>query len=725
MLFPWMLLGLAGLGIPVVIHLIQRQRLKPEPLSTLAFLDQEDIANSFAPTPRDVLQLLLRLAVLGLLVLLMTRLVVSRGDAGPRTMAIVLDQSMSMQRKTESGECLFDRSKKQILDLIETMGPDDRMSLTLVGDQVAVETGYLRERSELRRIAERFEGSSAGSKALLPALRNCARQLMSRHEVSSSVLVFSDHRRRSFASSIEEGGRGGSDNPTLAFRDCLDHSQIRIYLVDERLPEGPNLAIERASFSPTRTAVGSSSRMTAVIRNGSSQEQTTTVQIVEGDQVGERRSLTLDPFETASLDLVHRFEQPKDRPCRVEIEDDVLPSDNRFFVPMRMKEWQQILLVAPGSPRGEDEGRPAGLRGVDLLTYALNPAEALGLGGGASLRVKRIAPTVLEREALPVYSTLIFYGGGEVSEQSAKDLAAYLDNGGIVWLVPERDLSPAKWNRNFGAILKGFSIGALRQADPPQLISPEEGGLAHPLLLPLLREEWGNSRDLSFSEYYGVEAGGSAQAALRARNGDWLAAVVRHGRGAVVVQLFSGELEASSLPRTAAFVPFVQRIAVDFAGAAAAERPDVLRVGEILDLSVPEFRRLSGELRVSGPETRSFSLGGPEGDQVRLEGLRKAGAYEVSHPQKKTGRERWVGVNAVLEGSDLTPLGEEDQARVLGLRNVQRIPYKALVAQISRRHEIKGILALLLTLAFVAEALAGAWQSRRGARRDELPRGAA
>jgi len=222
-----------------------------------------------------------------------------------------------------------------------------------------------------------------------------------------------------------------------------------------------------------------------------------------------------------------------------------------------------------------------------------------------------------------------------------------------------------------------------------------------------------------------VESGGAAQAALRARNGDWLAAMVRHGRGALFVQLFSGELEAASLARTAAFVPFVHRVAVDFAGGASEARPDVLRVGEIFDLSVPEFRRLAGDVRVSGPETRAFRVGGPEGDQVRLEGLQKAGAYEVTHPQKKTGRERWVGVNAVSEGSDLASLGEKDQSIVLGLRNARRIPYQALVAQFSRNHEIKGVVAVLLALAFAVEALAGAWQSRRGARRDERPKEAA
>src|SRR5206468_2046720 len=148
----------------------------------------------------------------------------SPSGAGPRTMAILLDQSMSMQRKTDTGESLFDRSKKQVLEMIETLGPDDRVSLILVGDQVSVETGYLKDKRDLRRIAERFEVTSAGSMALVPALRNCARQLLSRHEVSASVLVFSDHRRTSYAPYLEEAARGEPNNPTLSFRACLEHS---------------------------------------------------------------------------------------------------------------------------------------------------------------------------------------------------------------------------------------------------------------------------------------------------------------------------------------------------------------------------------------------------------------------------------------------------------------------------------------------------------------------
>src|SRR5262249_51176827 len=119
MLQPLMLLGLIGLSVPIIIHLIQRQRLKPQVLATLQFLEPQDAANAFAPVPRDLLQLLLRLALLGLFVVLMARLLIGSEQVGPRRLAVILDQSMSMQRKVATNQTLFDKHKAQILELID------------------------------------------------------------------------------------------------------------------------------------------------------------------------------------------------------------------------------------------------------------------------------------------------------------------------------------------------------------------------------------------------------------------------------------------------------------------------------------------------------------------------------------------------------------------------------------------------------------------------------
>ncbi|MDP7134609.1 MAG: hypothetical protein QF437_29210, partial [Planctomycetota bacterium] len=168
MLNPLMLAGLLGLSVPIIIHLIQTQRLKPQPLATLKFLDIEDVANAFHPVPRDILQLILRLILLTFFVLLMSRLIFSSGTVGPRAMAVILDHSMSMQQKAGDTGSLFDRHKRQVLELIDGMNEDDRMSLILVGDRVTSETGYLQDKDALREIAEDFEVSDSGALALFP-----------------------------------------------------------------------------------------------------------------------------------------------------------------------------------------------------------------------------------------------------------------------------------------------------------------------------------------------------------------------------------------------------------------------------------------------------------------------------------------------------------------------------------------------------------------------------
>jgi hypothetical protein len=234
-----------------------------------------------------------------------------------------------------------------------------------------------------------------------------------------------------------------------------------------------------------------------------------------------------------------------------------------------------------------------------------------------------------------------------------------------------------------------------------------------------VREEWGSPREISVNHYFGIENGGTAKVALRAENGDPLAVVVRQDRGQLLVQLFGCELESSTLPRTTAFVPLVQHVIATLGERGEPTSPDTVRVGDVLRMRLPEFRNLKGDVQVTGPETRSFAMTGPEGDEIRVEGLLTAGDYEVSHPAKKSGRKRYLTVNPVRGESDLSPLSREEQESIFGAGNVARLKYAELAGEFSHRHEIAGSLGALVLLAFVAEAVWGAWQSRRGAKRGQ------
>jgi hypothetical protein len=713
MLHPWMLWGLVGLSVPIIIHLIQRQRLRVQPLATLRFLDIEDAANAFAPVPRDWLQLLLRLLVLGLFIMLMARFAIGGEEVGPRTIAVVLDQSLSMQRKLGEQQNLFDQHKAHILELIDGLRPQDRMALFLVGDRVSTETPYLRDRDQLREAVQAFTVSDGGAQALVPTVRRIVGQLASRREVNAAVLVFSDQQRGHFQSYLDEADRGGDRNPTLAFRDRLERGNVKLFLLDEQVPAAPNLSIESAHFTPEQVYVGGSSRLTAVVRNHSQEKQTTHVQVATGEQTGKPRELTLEPGEAAHIDLVQRFEAPSDTACRVEIDADAYPGDDRFFLPMRIRDRKQILLVTPPADGDSQErGLEFSHRGTDLLVYALNPGEALGQSG-TSITVKRVTPALFGRVSLPIYSVIILYGVTDLPEQSAKDLEAFVHNGGGVWLIPGADMSPLRFNEGHHRILNGFALGQLKRPEPVQALSRDESGLTHPLLTPLVREEWGPTRDIYFSHYHVVQAQGKAEVALRSAGGDPLAVVVRPERGRVFVQLFGAGLESSSLPRTNAFVPLVQQVAAVLGQRGEPQRVDALRVGEVRRMSLPEFRGLKGDVRVKGPADTTFPVVSAEAGEIRVEGLLRAGAYEVTHSAKASSRTRYLTVNPVLGESDNAILGAEEQATLFGTANVDRLTFADLGDRFARRHEVFAGMAVLVWIAFVIEALVGAWQARR------------
>ena len=717
MLNALMLLGLLGLAIPVIIHLIQKQRLTPQPLATIQFLDRQDVANAFAPVPRDMLQLLLRLLLLTLFIVLMSRLALGGREPGPRALAVILDDSMSMQQQAEGNQTLFARHKAQILQLIDGLRPADRMALILVGDRVVVETGYLRDKQALRRIAESFQVSDSGGLALMPAIRNTVDQLRSRREVNAAVLVFSDHQRVNYQHFLDEAAQGGRENRTTAFRRALDRSAVKVMLIDEHPAAGDNLAIEDARFLPERVYLGSSAKTTVLVRNLAASEKLTRVVLYEGTQAGENRTLPLAAGEVAYLDLVHRFESPIDVACRVEIEDDVLRGDNTFHVGMRMKERKQVLLVAAGSGREEQEELEIRYAGADLLAYALNPGEVLGAGAGTYISVKRVTPALLDRVSLPLYSLVVVYGVTDIPEQSAKDLGAFVNNGGGLYLIPDEDVAPLRFNQTYGNVLGGLQIGQLKEPDTAQPIDRNEGKIAHPLLLPLVHGEWGDLREIHFQQYFGVVASGTAEPALRAANGDPLGFVVSLGRGRVYVQMFSCALSAGSLPRSTAFVPMVQTVLAGLTAPREPEGRDTMRVGDALRVRLPEFRGLTGQVLLSGPEKLELPLIGSGGDEIRVAGLLHAGPYEISHSARKSGRKRWLTVNPVQGESRLTPITEEEQAVLFGRKNSMRMPFGALEQHFSRRHELVALLSALVALAFLVEAIVGAWQSRRAARR--------
>src|SRR6204780_5391038 len=102
-LAPWFLAALAGLALPVYLHLLKRQTTKPKAVSSLMFYESRTQASTRHRRLRYFLLLSLRLLVLLLLILAFANPFVNRNAAtlaSSRLVLLVVDDSFSMRAGT-------------------------------------------------------------------------------------------------------------------------------------------------------------------------------------------------------------------------------------------------------------------------------------------------------------------------------------------------------------------------------------------------------------------------------------------------------------------------------------------------------------------------------------------------------------------------------------------------------------------------------------------------
>ena len=100
---PWFLAALAGLALPLYLHLLKRQTTKPKPVSSLMFFESRTQASTRHRRLRYYLLLSLRLLVLLLLILAFANPFINRDTttlASNRLVLLVIDNSFSMRAGT-------------------------------------------------------------------------------------------------------------------------------------------------------------------------------------------------------------------------------------------------------------------------------------------------------------------------------------------------------------------------------------------------------------------------------------------------------------------------------------------------------------------------------------------------------------------------------------------------------------------------------------------------
>ena len=558
---PWFLLGVLGVGVPLVIHLLSRRTARRVDFSTLEFLRKLERKSMRRIRVRQLLLLIIRMLLIIAVAVAMARPTltsVAAGDSRASTSAVIgLDASWSMTA-TVGGETLFEAARDRAHEVLATLDDGDEVVLfTPGGEGGSSRSEPLRNLSLVR---ERVDAAEPGRRAvdLAAVLEDAVLDLESARHPNREIHIVSDFQRSAW-----EGLAAGSPVP--------EGVGLFLHPVGEEPP--PNAWIDSIDFSGQILETGSPVEFRVVVAVGPGFEPAEAEVELEIDgEVADRRRLDLAPTSRVSIAFRGTMRDEGLHLGSVVLRGGQGPDeDDRRFFTLRAERQTPVLVVC------DDE------RVRRYLVSALAPdAEVRGAFAVRTGRLEDLRSASLEREAVIVAAGVERFGDRELA-----GLKAFLSEGGGLLLFPGPRMDAASWGRT---LLPKFVPGTLADV----LVATEPFGLGsrdetHPVFSLFAGDDAGLpevrfTRALRFRPQSGT-------AVLASFDNDAPALVESSLLpGRVLMFLSSPDPAWSDLPLTGAYLPLLHESVryLSETGARVARRLEVGEGANVWLATVPE-----------------------------------------------------------------------------------------------------------------------------------------
>ncbi|MEN8849413.1 MAG: PA14 domain-containing protein [Akkermansiaceae bacterium] len=619
---PWILLGLAGVLIPVILHLIRSQAAKPYDWGAMRFLfdtvatrrkrmEWEDfllmvtrclllalialaLARPFSPPDSQVPWLfVLPLALLGVaafggsFVLLSLKkrwifrvvgflcllaaagavwfekqLNLSRFQTSERRdIALVIDGSTSMSLDA-GGMTAFDRSLSEARNFVKNAPRGTAFSVVLGGPAPELRTATpLTHRADVLEVLDDLQPVGGPFRAH-EALGVATLSLAEGNGASKDLVVFTDSQRL--------GWRLESPTAWENLGNAWEGLTSKPRLLLRNLPPPASLRnVSLTRIETSREVVGMDREviLRIPIENGGSEVVTPGLLQVRIDDkvIGEKGVGQLSPGEQQVLEFRHRFTKlgPQVVTAKLEASDD-LPGDDQAEHVIWVKKSLPVVLVE-GNPTGDFFDRAASYLGLALVPSA--KAGDDWFMDPQVVDVSRVASLELENAAVVVLADVPRLPSGAASK-----IADFVIKGGGLWIINGPKNEPAFYNSWKGGdgTLSPMRIG--ETIVPEGGIHAAPGSFDHPALRLF---KGGAGDDLaeglldSYRSASELVTGGKVAATFE--NGEPFLITRDYGRGRVMLSTCGLDGRMGNLPVRPSFVPLVHEITNWLAGGQGIE----------------------------------------------------------------------------------------------------------------------------------------------------------
>jgi len=555
------LTGVAAAAIPVIIHLLQRRRLRRIEFSDLRFLGPLNQQRMRSLNLRRLLLLLLRVLIIGLAAVAMARPSV-RGalinlvpTQARSSVLFLVDTSYSMRAEGERGTAL-DAARMATNDVLKELRQGDEVNLmtfdavpqrlfkTPVRDHDAV-------RMRLRDVRASYR-STDWARAVEAALV----ELDATVNPNRELYIFSD-----FMGEIADSAR-------------VDLSEIqrnmRVSLVPTRVEPFVNVSIEGVDVPAGAILRDDPVQIGVPVQNHATDVPAECVLRVDlDDEAKGEASLRLGrgALQTHSFTLVAT--QAREVAGTVSKRVDRLPVDDvsRFVLPVLA---QLRVLHVSG---------PSGAGGSFFVSRALEPSR----DGHTPIHLSEVVSSRLSSNDLERIQVVVLSSDAVLTDSQTQILATFVsEGGGLCMWSGQRDTADP--TNTLLARIGGSRLRGVVARDEGFLNM--EGLRPTGILTGFKEDELRTLEQVEFTRYAELVAGSDARTILRFVGGGPALVEGGHGTGKYMVFAFDAGTDGSSVALSPMFLPLLHRSVVYLAGETGRQQLEY-KVGERIELQVP------------------------------------------------------------------------------------------------------------------------------------------
>jgi hypothetical protein len=644
--------GAVGASIPLIIHLLNRERARRLVFSTVRFIQMSHQTNVQRHRLKRLLLLLMRILMLILLGLAFARPFFAEDPAtapelgGVRNAVIILDTSYSMQY-----EDVFALAKKEAINRLDSLESADAVALILSADKARKVLPIDSEHNHIRTAIESAETTNYTTD-YLDAIHTADEILKAVSVGQKQIYLVADLQKSGWENFLET--------------DRLS-PDVNIEFVDVAEEQPDNRAVTDINVPPVVLIEQKDTELVARIHNFSSEpvEKLPVTLFIDDNKV-DTTQLDIAPGNSAdaAFKVKINLQSESAHTGWVEIDNDALKIDNRRYFTVQSMKSIKTHCVNGEQKRSDIEDE------TFFLTRAL-----LNVGKEGAPIDYTESTTFPSAASLKQYDVLILANVSQITAAEAERLKTYVNGGGGLIITLGDQVDSNVYQQHLAGTENSLLPCTIMQAvgDPIgkeqfQVIASVD--YRHPIFMPFNNPNHGDFAKARFYRYYQTVPIADATTIAAFDDGNPALLEKIYGTGRVLFFTSTIDREWNDLPIHAVYLPFLHEAIKYLALKQAGKTPDY-HVGDGVEYNGSQDSA-GKEVAVFDPDRKEARMTLNEQGNLFYENTENPGIYSVHRSGEKPHN---FVVNVDTDESDLTPRNPEELTSMLvGTTEIDRTP---------------------------------------------------